>query len=385
MRHRTWIILLVVAAAAAVVVVAVGGPLLLLRGGSDTDVQSSIPDVVEPTTTVPRVASTTPVSSGWLQVKSFPADTGSTWARAVAANSERIITVGMRDDKPTAWISTDGEEWTEHLIAQVGEVLDVAVGGQGYVAVGATCPKIVIPTGVPCDPAVWVSPDDAATWTRVVDDEVFEGCSSLTTLDPCQSKIDGIATTDTGFYATGLDTIDGTPHNREVAWTSPDGLTWQRIYPPPETTRPPYPQLVTETEWQNGRYGLGAECTGDEPNLTCQPFGWTSPDGTNWAPITLDTADFATSERAALIHEELHLVSGTFGLLATGIHLATGYLLDTTTEEETPMMFLSDDGLEWVPYRLPAEIRGINDLVSLGDRVVAASGVSGIWIWTPPA
>ena len=319
-----------------------------------------------------------PDASGWVQVESFPTDTGSTWAGAAAANSERIITVGFSSDKPTAWISTDGEEWTDHVIAQNGDVWDVAVGDTGYVAVGTTCS--MMSEDVPCDPAVWVSSDGAATWTRVVDDEVFEGCSSLTTPDPgCQTWIDGIATTDTGFYATGYDIVDGTPPNHEVAWTSSDGLTWQRIYPPPETTRPPYPQLVTETEWQNGRYGLGAECTGDETNLTCQPFGWTSPDGTSWVPITLDTADFATSERAALIEDGLHVVSGTFGLLATGNHL------DTTTWEETPMMFLSNNGLEWVPYRLPAEMWGVNELVSLGGRVVATSGVSGIWIWTPPA
>jgi hypothetical protein len=219
----------------------------------------------------------------------------------------------------------------------------------------------------------WCSNLDAVT-----DDKVFEGCSSLTTPDPCQTWIDGIATTDTGFYATGYDVIDGTQPNREVAWTSPDGLTWQRIYPPPETTRPPYPQLVAETEWQNGRYGLGTECTGDGAHLTCEPLGWTSPNGTNWVPIALDTADFGTSERAALIEDGLHLVSGTFGLLATGSHL------DPTTWEETPMMFLSDDGLDWVPYRLNPEMWGINDLVSLGDRAIAASGVGGIWIWTPP-
>jgi hypothetical protein len=92
--------------------------------------------------------------------------------------------------------------------------------------------------------------------------------------------------------------------------------------------------------------------------------------------VELDPLDFGASDHAAFIEDGIHLVSGEFGLLALGSNI------DPTTWEETPMMFLSQDGTRWTAFRLDPEMWGTNALMSLGDRVMAF-GVNGVWVWTP--
>jgi hypothetical protein len=318
-------------------------------------------------------------ASGWSQLETFAGGISPSGIRATATGAQGVIAVGNQAGSPTAWVSSDGDVWTEFTIASEGEVFSVVAGGSGFVVVGSTCSDMAISTSdtPPCDPAIWTSSDGAAIWTLTSTTDQFGGCSSLATPPEfgCQTWVESVILTATGFLATGYDIIGGT-EQRNVAWTSSDGLTWQREVPAPATNRPPYPKLVADAPWQDGLYGLGTQCTEQGSSLVCQPFGWTSIDGATWEPVELDPLDFGASDHAAFIEDGIHLVSGDFGLLALGSNI------DPTTWEETPMMFLSEDGIRWTPFRLEPDMWGTNALLSLGDRVMAL-GVSGVWVWVP--
>lgn len=318
-------------------------------------------------------------ASGWSRLDTFAGGASPTGIRATAVGSDAFIVVGDQAGSPTAWLSADGDTWTDFTIASEGEVFGVVARGSGFVVVGSTCSDMAISTSdtPPCDPAIWTSSDGAAIWTLTSTTDQFGGCSSLATPPEfgCHTWVDSVILTATGFLATGYDIIGGT-EQRNVAWTSSDGLTWQREVPAPATNRPPYPKLVADAPWQDGLYGLGTQCTEQGSRFVCQPFGWTSIDGATWEPVELDPLDFGASDHAAFIEDGIHLVSGDFGLLALGSNI------DPTTWEETPMMFLSEDGVEWQAFRLDPDMWGTNALLSLGNRVMAL-GVSGVWVWVP--
>jgi hypothetical protein len=318
-------------------------------------------------------------AAGWERIGPFEDLSDRLNISAMATFPDGLVAVGTQGRQPTAWLSVDGTGWDEFPIAAAGDVMDVVAGGPGLIAVGATCSDFTGSSDQPCDPAIWTSPD-ATTWTPVMTTEAFGGCSSLASVQPdCQTWIHEIHPTATGFLANGVDIIDATWPNTSVGWTSTDGLSWQRVSTLRTDERPPYPEFVAETDWENGRYGLGTRCTGDGSRFACEPQGWISRDGMTWEPVQLDPADFGASDHAALIEDGLELTSGKFGLMAIG------HNLDPTTWHETPMMFLSENGLDWTAYQLDDEMAlAINDLISFGDRVIA-SGSRGVWAWTPPS
>ena len=120
------------------------------------------------------------------------------------------------EDIATVWTSRDGRQWEriepDNTVFTPGTVMvDVALGEHGYVAVG---------TEDGTDAAIWRSPD-GATWTRIdTASQSFDGIGSL----------DSVAALDAGYVTVGSRAwIDGNSGVLTV-WTSPDGVTWDRIH-----------------------------------------------------------------------------------------------------------------------------------------------------------
>ena len=115
----------------------------------------------------------------------------------------------------TAWTSRDGRQWEriepDNTVFTPGTVmLDVALGEHGYVAVG---------TDNGTNAAIWQSPD-GVTWARIdTASQSFDGIRSL----------DSVAALDAGYVTVGPDAIFGATGDWVTVWTSPDGVTWDRI------------------------------------------------------------------------------------------------------------------------------------------------------------
>jgi hypothetical protein len=132
------------------------------------------------------------------------------------------------EDIATVWTSIDGHHWERVWKSVNGpqreriepgttafipgtEMLDVAWGERGYVAVGSE-------DGT--DAAIWQSPD-GATWTRIdTASPSFDDIGSL----------DSVAALDAGYITVGSRAWINGASGVVTVLTSPDGATWDRIH-----------------------------------------------------------------------------------------------------------------------------------------------------------
>jgi len=144
------------------------------------------------------------------------------WMDSVVEGPDgQLVTVGATlnengDSIATVWTSGDGRQWERvelgNAVATKGTaMLDVALGEHGYVAVG---------TAGGTNAAIWQSPD-GATWTRVeTASQSFDGSGSL----------NSVAALDAGYVTVGPQAFIYTPGGWVTMWTSPDGVTWDRVH-----------------------------------------------------------------------------------------------------------------------------------------------------------
>ena len=145
---------------------------------------------------------------------------GITWVRIptigqaemhdVIAGGPGLIAVGSFRGAPAIWTSPDGVRWSRVLhdpdvfgrgVDVEGEILSIAPGGPGYVAVSA-----MGDTGL----GVWTS-IDGTSWSPVqLDPAVFDG----------DEEMRAIVAIATGLVAAGFEGDDA------AAWFSADGVTW---------------------------------------------------------------------------------------------------------------------------------------------------------------
>ena len=132
-----------------------------------------------------------------------------------------LVAVGAmldQDGESTAavWTSTDGSTWnridpTSPVFGQKTAMTDVTWGSDGYVAVG---------TEDEITPAIWTSPD-GDSWTRVdISNQPFDH------IGPPGS----VAALDAGYVTVGPQGFIDAPGGVVTVWTSPDGVTWDRVH-----------------------------------------------------------------------------------------------------------------------------------------------------------
>ncbi len=137
-----------------------------------------------------------------------------TWMLAVTAGGPGLVAVGSKQGGPgpdygSVWTSPDGITWSrvprdEDVFADGTQILDVAPGGPGLVAVGT----------MGDDAAAWTSAD-GITWSRVPHSEEELGGEG-------DQAMMGVSEGGPGLVAVGS---DGT---NAAVWTSADGITWSR-------------------------------------------------------------------------------------------------------------------------------------------------------------
>jgi len=160
--------------------------------------------------------------------------------QSLAANNEgRVVGVGSAvngrgDFVGAIWTSTDGRDWERidkdsEMFASTTDsyvaIQDVAAGPGGFVAVGSDGGTEV---------AIWHSPD-GLTWTRAnTGGQPFEYIGTLSAVDSLGA----------GWVIAGPDGFSGSVGGTVTLWTSPDGLTWDRV----KSIDPGYASSVVTTE-----------------------------------------------------------------------------------------------------------------------------------------
>jgi len=258
-----------------------------------------------------------------------PTDRGLQAMEDVASVGSRVVAVGMaldEEDRPglyaAIWTSVDGNRWSRvqfdrevfgsHLPSSLdGDgtwIHSVAVGGPGFVAVGADSGAA----------AVWTSPD-GVTWTRVPHDpEVFgDGEPWL--------AMNAVTAGGPGLVAAG----HGERYSGAAIWTSPDGIEWSRVPHDEAVFGGVGFQLILDvTAGATGVVAVGLE---DVPDPHTE-FGtraaiWTSPDGIAWMRVPHDPAIFG---EGADERQMSSIAATDRGFVAVGNHV-----------------WVSSDGLTW--------------------------------------
>jgi WD40 repeat protein len=118
--------------------------------------------------------------------------------------------------------------------------------------------------------AVWTSADDGATWERSGDDNPAFSIRRIT-------QMIGVGRGGPGLIAVGISFQDGAVNAH--AWSSVDGRTWRRTTDPPEWGGPGNHQLSTACALPDGTaVVMGVDIVKGETDA----WAWTSRDGVTW-------------------------------------------------------------------------------------------------------
>jgi hypothetical protein len=133
------------------------------------------------------------------------------------ADDGLVVAVGRSRKVPAAWTTRDGATWDRHEVAILGDgaeferMTSVAAGPHGFLAGGSVGPEVGERHA-----RFWTSGDGVA-WQPVPDDAAAFANAEVRAVSAFQG----------GFVAVGLLGTTQEPTGA-VAWTSPDGLVWER-------------------------------------------------------------------------------------------------------------------------------------------------------------
>ncbi len=295
---------------------------------------------------------------------------------SVTAGGPGLVAVGSDsqvagEDSAAVWTSSDGLTWQRvvHDEAVFGgqggqSMSSVTAGGPGLVAVGSDDQMAAGSSA-----AVWTSPD-GIIWQRVVDDEAVFGGQGW------QSML-SVTAGGPGLVAVGEDGEQPWeyPERWAAVWTSPDGLTWQRVV---------HDEAVFGGQgWQSMR-----SVTTGGPGLVAVGFDesaaavWVSPDGLAWQRIAHDQTVFGADTSMASV------TVGGPGLVAVG---DVGFVPDAG--REAAAVWTSPDGIAWQRVAHDEAVFGghggqsMMSVTAGGPGLVAVgreTGQEAAVVWTSP-
>jgi hypothetical protein len=280
----------------------------------------------------------------WARAAAFPAVEGSV-AVATAADGDRAIVVGSDHAGALAWVTTDGVAWSQspHSAALAGPA------GGTHMLTAVAWRGGFVAGGSHDDPAagrtagaIWTSPD-GLTWQRVSTDAAFDG-----------TRVLGLAADADTLVAVG--TNGDQTQGSAVAWVSHDGRRWDRV------TSPALAAGIMRAVAAGGP-GFVAVGLGSADD---RAQAWVSPDGSDWQAVPDDPG--------------LHVGRSSLRMYAVA-PLGQGFAAGGWTSDAgngSAVAWVSPDGLRW--QRAPgqttffgAEITGV---VAAGPVLVAV-GTSG--------
>jgi hypothetical protein len=187
----------------------------------------------------------------------------------------------------------------------------VTAGGPGWVAVGASVPQEVGPV----DTLILTSPDGLA-WTQILLGDLAQ-----------VGSLSDVVAAPMGLVAVGLD--HSSTRRDAIALVSADGLTWQASTDPDLNGA----WMAGAAGWGDGVIAVG--CRLDREGLCGRPMAWTSTDGLAWDRVPLPRA--AGDPNAVASGEGLLVVMGVSSAIADGRPVITTTRdLTTWTRRELP-------------------------------------------------
>ena len=261
-------------------------------------------------------------------------------------------------------------------------MFSVTVGGPGLVAVGMDRS-----VGEEWDAAVWTSPD-GITWERVAHDEaVFGGAR--------RQVMNSVTVGGPGLVAVGSEVSIGADGDWDaVVWTSPDGVTWDRV-PDDEAvfSGDGYQTMFSVTAAGPGLVAVGADARVGDRNTAV----WASVDGTVWSRVVpYGEADFGVViVGGEMVVGETNVTVGGPGLVAVG---SAGTLEErdpqgnqTVTFSGVAAVWTSVDGITWsrVPHEGGMAFQAMKSVTVAGVELIAVglAGSHSGWdaaVWTSP-
>jgi hypothetical protein len=264
---------------------------------------------------------------------------------AVAASPKGFVAVGYRERDDVRdgviWSSTDGTRWTistDKAFAGI-ELIDVADGPSGFLALGVASPDGEHPTSVVFGSA------DGKTWQRLPE--------LPSTGDTYPGSIAGGPS---GAVIVGSDAVGAV-----AAWRSRFGPTFQRL----TLSGPAGDGLIDPHATDEGFIALGTK--------DGAPALLRSADGSSWAASQIDARTDADAS---------NLVAGRWGLVAQGV--VSPDCQDADTCVPTDLAWWSLDGIRWaiLPGGDSPVVNGVSLLVAAGAHGLLA--IDGANAWSSP-
>ncbi|MDQ6783350.1 MAG: hypothetical protein M3063_07905 [Actinomycetota bacterium] len=250
--------------------------------------------VVDDSTGSPRVLVDRP--QGWTEVSANPAVFGpprptATPARLLTEGSTMALFVriddpgqilGTETTSAAVLTSTDGINWTAANSAVfAGHALrDATTLTGGLVAVGATSPLSSTLAAGPTGASAWFSPD-ATAWTLSPEPPTTFGGAPLG-----QAQADAVTRLGQTVVAVGRQASSpGSPADRAVAWTSPDGHAWTPSTPLDGTTGLSIEDPQGVCAGPQSVVAVGSAVTSGPGH---HAMAWSSGDGVHWQAATVN-------------------------------------------------------------------------------------------------
>lgn len=289
-------------AAAALMILVVAVVVILDPFGSEgpfVEEPTTIPTTTSQVTTSTEPAPTTTSEAAalalpamlWTRVESDAfGGSGDQLIHDIAIGGPGLVAVGSDgsggDLDAAVWYSTDGRVWTrvphdELVFGGPGDQYPVAVaaGGPGFVAVGEDGDAYADDmAGIA---AVWTS-EDGITWSRVPHDEAAFGGEEQVNV-----FMKDVTAFGSGLVAVGMEWRESDFDWEAVAWTSIDGISWERVPPDEAVFGGPQDQIMWSVVPAGpglvavGQAGEGVGAGGpDQPAAV-----WTSTNGRDWSRV----------------------------------------------------------------------------------------------------